>query len=302
VRRDPVPLVLAAVSVIWGANYQINKWGLGELDVVTFNAVRFVLAGPLLLAVTIATERAAGIAVRHWARLLASTVVGIVGYQLAFSESVHLTSPTESAILIALSPFAAAAFAAMAREPGRRPGILLDCAVALAGAVMVILGSGGAAGIARDHLLGDAVALVAAVLWGLYPVITRPLLAHYTPVRVTAWAACLGGGGLAVLAAPRLATLDPSGYAPATWASLVYSVLAVTVFGLVAWYHGVRRIGSSASMVFMFAVPVAAAAFAAVAGTQRLTWWHAAGAMLVLGALAHAHGLVPLRLTTRSNA
>nr|WP_042197753.1 DMT family transporter [Kibdelosporangium sp. MJ126-NF4]CEL23159.1 Permease of the drug/metabolite transporter (DMT) superfamily [Kibdelosporangium sp. MJ126-NF4]CTQ90297.1 Permease of the drug/metabolite transporter (DMT) superfamily [Kibdelosporangium sp. MJ126-NF4] len=290
-RREPsgsAALLLVSVTVLWGANYTINKWGLRELDVVTFNAIRFAAAGPLLLLAAVVFERAVGVERRHWGRLLASTVVGIIAYQLAFSTAVRLTSPTESAILIALSPFAAAGFAALSREdsPGRRT--LAHSLVALVGVVLVILGGSGE--VRQVHLLGDAAALAAAVLWGWYPVITRPLLEHYSPLRVTAWTASLGGvalAGCAVVAGGGGSISWPS--AGITWFSLGYSVLLVTVYGLVAWYHGVRRIGSARSMLFMFAVPVAAAAFAVVVGEQQLTWPQAVGAGIVVLALVLAH-------------
>jgi drug/metabolite transporter (DMT)-like permease len=295
-RPEPVrgaALLLMSVAVLWGANYTINKWGLRELDVVTFNAIRFAAAGPLLLVACMVFERTAHIGRRHWSRLVASTVVGVIAYQQAFSTAVLLTSPTESAVLIALSPFATAGFAALTGEASHSRRMLLTSLVALAGTVLVIVGGSGE--MSQVHLAGDAVALAAAVLWGAYPVITRPLLEHYSPLRVTAWTASLGG--VALVACAAVGTSDrgwwPSG--GITWFSLAYSVLLVTVYGLVAWYHGVQRIGSAPSMLFMFAIPITAAAFAFVVGEQRLSWSQVLGAGIVVLALAHSQGLLRLR-------
>lgn len=284
-RLDRASWVLGSVSLIWGASYTITGWGLRELDVVSYNAIRFALAAPLLLILVCALEGRAGIGRRWWPRLALSAAVGIVAYQLTFSAAVTLTTVTESAILIALSPFCTALFATLTGEPVRR-AILLSAAIALLGVILVVAGRP-TGGTAANRPLGDLAALAAAVFWGAYPVITRPLLTHYSPLRVTAWAALIGAA-LLVPAALTVSASTVGGLSAATWFSLAFSVLAVTIYGLVAWYWGVRRVGSAQTMVFMFAVPVAAAVVAVATGAERLTWVQVAGAGVVLAALTYS--------------
>lgn len=429
-RLDRATWLLASVSAVWGASYTVTGWGLRELDVVTYNAIRFAAAAPLLLLLVLVLEGRPAIARRWWPRLALSAAIGIVAYQLTFSAAVALTTVTESAILIALSPFWTALFARLAGEPVRG-AVLIGATVAMLGVVLVVLGRD-ANDAAPHRVLGDLSALAAAALWGAYPVVTRPLLTDHSPLRVTAWASAIGAAVLLPTAIAlstldettkakeiaahsyRAAGIDPSYASPTeldgamqtvsgwprsapatepritdtaplvasrgatcgvdaagqtnaaaatasdpadtiapspaesatvvdvqrtaapssrperpghpagkgepdahdradselvrraghvvareadtetTWAglsgltviSLAFSVLAVTVYGLVAWYWGVRRVGSAQTMVFMFAVPVTAAVFAVAVGAERITGLQVAGAGVVLAALA----------------
>ncbi|WP_039799264.1 DMT family transporter [Nocardia araoensis] len=287
-RLDRATWVLASVSAVWGASYTVTGWGLRELDVVTFNAIRFAAAAPLLLLLTLAVEGRPVIARRWWPRLALSAAIGIVAYQLAFSAAVALTTVTESAILIALSPLWTALLARLTGEPVRA-AVLIGACVAMAGVILVVLGRG-AGHSAPNRVLGDSAALAASALWGAYPVVTRPLLTDHSPLRVTAWASVIGAAILLLL--PVASAPAPPRELPrwsgTTVVSLAFSVLAVTIYGLVAWYWGVRRVGSAQTMVFMFAVPVAAAVFAVTAGAERITWPQIAGAGLVLAALTYS--------------
>ncbi|MGK8500378.1 DMT family transporter [Nocardia asiatica] len=285
-RLDRATWVLASVSVVWGASYTVTGWGLRELDVVTFNAIRFAASAPLLLVLVLALEGRPAIARRWWPRLTLSAAIGIVAYQLAFSAAVALTTVTESAILIALSPFWTALLARLTGEPVRA-AVLVGACVAMTGVILVVLGRG-AGHSSPNRALGDLAALAASALWGAYPVVTRPLLADHSPLRVTAWASAIGA---VILLPAAFVPASPHAlprFSGTTVVSLAFSVLAVTIYGLVAWYWGVRRVGSAQTMVFMFAVPVAAAVFAVATGAENLTWPQVAGAGLVLAALAYS--------------
>nr|WP_272926145.1 DMT family transporter [Streptomyces sp. SID8379] len=168
--------------------------------------------------------------------------------------------------------------------------------LAFAGVTLVVLGRGGGGAASWQ---GDALAVTAAALWGWYPVVTRPLLTGHSALRITAWTSTVGAAVLLPLAA--LTSFTVRGTAPdaLSWFSLAYSVLLVTVAGLVLWYRAVRRAGSAAVMLWMFAVPPAAALFAAAVGADSLTWPQAAGTAVILAALGYVHA--PARPSTRTH-
>ncbi|MFI6644556.1 DMT family transporter [Streptomyces sp. NPDC050504] len=288
------PATLAGVSAVWGANYTVNAWGLRDFTVIGFNALRFLLAAPLLIALTRRTEGALRVDRGHWPRLLLSSAVGMVGYQLAFTAAVRLTLPATAAVLIALSPFFTAVFARLAGERSTLPTSRAVTAgtVAFAGVVLVVLGTPTTNTQGQNTWYGTASALLAAALWGWYPVITRPLLTHHSALRITAWTSTAGAAALLPLAAATGFT-QHAAIAPRSWFALAYSVALVTVAGLVLWYRAVARAGSAPVMLWMFAVPVTAALFAALTGEQPLTPPQAAGSAAVLLALAHAQRPAP---------
>ncbi|GAA1425560.1 hypothetical protein GCM10009601_32770 [Streptomyces thermospinosisporus] len=204
------------------------------------------------------------------------------------------STPAAAAVLIALSPFFTALFARLAGERAALSAARAAAAgtVAFAGVVLVVLGRESGTSVPEaTQWQGHLMALLAAALWGWYPVVTRPLLRHHSPLRVTAWTSAAGTAVLLPLAAVSGFTVHGTVSRPLSWASLAYSVLLVTVAGPVLWYRAVGQAGSAAVMLWMVAVPVAAALFAALTGEQALTWPLTAGSALVLVALAHAQGL-----------
>ncbi|MEV1026145.1 EamA family transporter [Streptomyces sp. NPDC050264] len=123
--------------------------------------------------------------------------------------------------------------------------------------------------------------------------IARPLLEQHSPLRVTAWTAAIGGAVLLPSACIAGWTVHGAVRHTLSWVSLGHSVLLVTVGGLVVWYQAVSRAGSASVMLWMLAVPVAAALFAAATGAQPLNWSQGAGCVLVIASLMYAQGLVP---------
>lgn len=284
--------VLLSIAAIWGFNYTIGKYGVAELSPVVFNTLRFLAAAPLLLLMTYLTEGTLAVGKRHLPRLAAVGLVGITLYQSCFMLSVQYAPAAKSSLLIAASPVFSSVFSLLFGKERWSWKMQLGSLVALSGTALVLFGGGDAGGSYPHETLGIVAGLLASVSWGLYPVLTAPLLESYSAVRITAWSSAIG-------AIPLLLISFAQGFAGASWKlsasawfSLLYSVFLVTIFGLIFWYRTVGRVGPSKVMLYMYLIPIFAVLFAFVANGEPLHPAQAAGCLVAFVGIALSNGLI----------
>ncbi|MBB6693521.1 DMT family transporter [Cohnella xylanilytica] len=301
-RKGVQEVTLLTVAATWGLNYTIGKYGVTVLSPVAFNALRFLMAAPLLLLLTSLFERSVFVEPRHLPRMAAVGLVGITLYQSFFMLSVQYASAAKASLLIAASPVFTSLFSALFKQESWSWFRQLGSLVALAGAAIVLLGGREPAGAYPDEAIGIAAGFAASVSWGLYPVVTAPLLKSYSALRITAWSSAIG-------ALPLIAICAWQGFSPdawplpmPTWGSLLYSVVLVTIFGLIFWYRNVSRVGPSRVMLYMYLIPLFAVFFAFVLNGEAISFAQVAGFFVTIGGLALSGGTWRSRRQKRSTA
>lgn len=184
--------------------------------------------------------------------VLGATVV--FAYNLFFLYGVrHSTAADGSVLVPGLIPVATALLAwgvRGERPPGRAQ---LGLAVAFAGLLLVASPTGG---VDANRLLGDGLFVGAALSWSVYTLAGRHATARYGSVSANVYATAAG----TVLLLP-ITFLDggwsPLWHAPAgALAGIAYLSVIGTVLGFVAFYEGVRLIGSARASSFALLVPI----------------------------------------------
>ena len=210
--------------------------------------------------------------------VLGATVV--FAYNLFFLYGVRHAPAADGSVLVpGLNPCVTMllAWPVAGEAPTRRA--LAGLAVALAGIVVVADPAGG---IDSTRLVGDALFLGAAVSWAVYTLAGRRAIARYGSVRANVYATVCG----AILLVP-VSFLDggwsPLAGAPArAWGAIAYLSVGGTVLGFVAFYEGVRLIGSASASSFALLVPIFGVVSSVVVVGERLRPSLAAGGALVL--------------------
>jgi drug/metabolite transporter (DMT)-like permease len=250
-------LWLATVPLTWGFNFVALKilYGTYHFAVLGLLAARYVLMVPLLVLLLVASERDRGIRREHWCYLGVFALFTVGVYQYLFAQAIAWTSAGESALLISSAPIYA--FVITAVLGWERPtGLgLVGVVCGFVGIALVIFGGGKRAGVPETHLLGDLVMLGAAVLWAAYAVFSRPLLRHYSPLKVTAWAHLLGSVLIIPVGWRQMAAVDWVRLPWPGWLCVQYFAWLAGVYGFVVWYRGVRALGSQKTMLFQYLVP-----------------------------------------------
>ncbi len=238
-------LLLAVLFL--GTNPVAVKVAVAELPPVPFVAMRFTLAGLLLLALVALLEPGEGRPGRRDILSLAGVgLVGVGANNVAFTIGVSMTTASETALIYAAVPIWGILLGlALGLERPTTWGILGVCLAFLGVAVVVYGGLSGS-----TSLLGNLLVVVATVCWGSYAVLSLPLLRKYSPLVVASYTMLFGGLGALPLALPGF--LD-AGWADASgraWEALAYSTLLVAAFGFCALQRGVSQVGANRVLIY----------------------------------------------------
>ena len=248
---------LATVPLTWGFNFVALKilYKSYDFSVTGLLSARYILMVPLLLGLLLVMERNLRIEREHWRYLAIFSFFTVGIYQYLFAKAIQLTSAGESALLISSAPiFTFLITTALGHEKFSRRG-LMGVIFGFIGIALVIFGGDASANIPKTHILGDLVMIAGAILWASYAIFSKPLLRHYSPLKVTAWAHTLGAILIVPIGWSQAINYDWLHLAPVGWACVLYFAWLAGVYGFVVWYRGVRILGSSKTMIFQYLVP-----------------------------------------------
>jgi len=278
-------LWLATVPLTWGFNFVALKilYKSFGFSVPGLLAARYLLMVPLLLGLQLLTERSLHIRREHWRHLLIFSFFTVGIYQYLFAKAIQLTSAGEAALLISSAPiFSFLITTVLGHEKFTKMG-LAGAVFGFAGIALVIFGGNGSASIPATHILGDLIMIAAAILWASYAIFSKPLLKHYSPLRVTAWAHTLGAILIIPIGFTQALDVDWQHLAPLGWGCVLYFAWLAGVYGFVVWYRGVRVIGSHKTMLFQYLVPPVALVVAYFALGEAPSLLQALGVIVTLG-------------------
>lgn len=290
---------LATVPLIWGTHFVALKVVFEEYSVFGMLTIRYVLMIVALLAVLWLAERDLRFAWRDVPYLAGFSLLMVAVYQVVFALAIDLASAAQSALLISTAPIFTAITAAALRWERLTGRLVAGVGMGFAGIFAVIYGGGDAAGATGTETQGSLVMLAAAVMWAWYAVLAKPLLAKYSPLKVTAYCHTLGGLLLiplglqeALVTTPQVIGMlaEPEAARHAFWVlfGLVYYAWGSGAYAFTMWYRGVQRLGSARTMLYQFCVPVVGLVAAIVFRSEFPSALQWAGAALTLGGVAFA--------------
>lgn len=255
-------LLVALATIFWGANFNLSKPVVAEMDPLAAAAVRFVIAAVLIgLLAAWRGERTPWR--KHLPAYALLGVIGIGGFNLLFFFGMQSTSAVNGALIMALNPLLTSVLAHFTLGERLKSRQWLALPVGIAGVSVVLLGGG-----AHLHVaLGDALMLGACISWAAYNVLTR----RWMPVGVPGLANTTGimTCGAALLVAVALLS-QASLHTPSLHAggALLGMILGGTVISYVFWNAGIARFGAARTAVFMNLVPVASMLIAVASGAN----------------------------------
>jgi drug/metabolite transporter (DMT)-like permease len=284
-RRDVLvtEALLVVMSLMWGMNFVVMKYGTDVLDPLAYNGVRVTMGAIVMLALL----RARRVPLLAWRERRALMLLGLLGtglYQLFFITGLAQTRAGTASLVIACSP-------AMIAIVGRVMGFekvsrraTLGIIISLAGIAFVILSSADS-NEGHPSVVGDLLVMGAVVCWAFYAHLVRPFAQRIDGIEVATWA--LVGGTLPILAAgiPAILRVDWTTVAPLTWAAMLYSGVGSMGIAYLFWYRGARVIGPTRTAVFANLQPLVALAASWPMLGERPTLIQGVGAGAVLGGL-----------------
>jgi drug/metabolite transporter (DMT)-like permease len=281
-RPEVADLMLLATVALWGLNFTVTKYVISHgFQPLAYGCLRFAAAASILGTIAYTRERTLALRRRDMVSLAIAALIGITINQVMFVYGTKLTTATSVALLFGTLPVMAGlfAFALGIERPGTR--FWLAACLAIAGAALVALGSGGGL---SGHLWGDLLALGATVTWAWYSVAAAPLLQRYSPLRVSSLAFVIGTIPLLAISSHQLATQD-YGFGASIWLLYVFAVVGPLVVANLLWFGAIRRVGPSHAAVFANLQPFLGAVFALVILSEPIGRLQIAGGLAIAAAI-----------------
>lgn len=254
--------LFVGLAAVWGSAYLAIRVGLRTMPPVTFAALRYDVAGLLLLGATAVT------ALRHDARWRPRTpdewkLVGVGGllvvgvhFALLFVGQQYVSGGVAS-VVMSLSPVLTPIFA-VGLLPNERPDLRQS--------IGVLLGLVGVGIVARPDpsggrtAVGVALLFLSAASFAFGSVLTRRYESDLSLVPVQAWTMLVGAGVLnALVFALPGESFAAVGATPTALAALAYLSVVASVGGFIAYFRLLDRFGPNEATLVSYAVPMFAA-------------------------------------------
>lgn len=249
-------LMLFTANFIWGTSFIFTKMLLSHLPPVTIAVIRFSLAGLFLLGIIlfIFKEKIADIKQDLWA-LCALGFTGITIYYYTENTSLVTISASSASLILALIPaFTLLLSILFLREKARLISIT-GVIIAFWGATLVIFKDSELFEISKLDI-GYLHAVIAALAFSLYTIISKVLMLRRSPVQTTMLTFIFGSTFLIpfiYLEAEQLATVN---YSHSILINISYLTICCSIIAYFSWNWGLKRIDAGKASVYLNIIPL----------------------------------------------
>ena len=267
---------------VWGATFVCTKTLLRHFTPVEILLLRFTLGG---LALCIASPGKMPLKSRlHELYFAAAGFSGLACYYLCENIALRYGDASLIGVLVSSAPLFAGIFGIFFLGEKLRGGFAAGFAIAMAGIVLISLGSDAA----HIQPKGLALSLLAAAAWGIYSPLTRKIADLGYPALGATRRIFLYGIVMMVPAALldgfRISAVLSMGRVEA--ANLCFLGLCASAVCFLTWNYAVGILGSMKTCAYIYLSPVITVILAAIILRERLSGQAMLGIVMVLAGLA----------------
>ena len=266
--------------LVWGVSFLNTRVLLDAgLTPTEIFVARFTIAYLSLLVIS--RFKVTWTGVRDELLFLVCGVAGGSAYFIAENTALELTLISDVAVLVSIAPLTTALIGAIFYRDERIT--LMTCIgmiIAFIGSAMLALKDGFVWG---DSVVGDLLAMLAALVWAFYPMALKQLNRTYTTLFITRKMFFYG----VLSALPLLALQDtPIDWGalrkPEVWGNLLYLGLICSMAAYFIWGITVKRIGAVRASNYFYLSPIISMIAAAIWFGERTTAVAYIGCILIL--------------------
>jgi drug/metabolite transporter (DMT)-like permease len=253
------PVLFALLATLWGGSFVAIEIGLARLPPLLFAALRYDVAGAVVLAYAAATRD-------RWvpARLPEWLTIGVGGVLLiaAFHALLYLgqgyVSGAIAAIVVSLVPLLTVVFdRSLLGEADLDTVSGAGLAFGFVGVAVVADPAAIAAGSAA--LVGVALVFLAAASFAFGSIATRPFRSRLPATAQLGWTMLVGGVVLHLGSVVRGESVAATAVTPTVLAAFAYLVVASSVVAYLVYFELLDRVGPSELNLVNYLVPVVTA-------------------------------------------
>lgn len=240
---------IAATVMIWSTTFAGLVAALRHFDVHHLVFLRWTLTSLLLVGYGLATRMRLPKRSDLW-RIALAGLLGFTIYQVALVTGQRGVSASLAGFLINLSPIFTTMIAVAMRKDTAGPMTWLGLSVCTGGLAMLAVANGG------FGQIGWSAALIAgaALMFSLYTLVTKPLLARYSAIEVTTYAIVAGSIPFVVFAPGSVETLRTASLTDI--GTLVFLATVPGGLGYIMWSRAVAAMPAGVAARFLYLTPV----------------------------------------------
>ncbi len=262
-----------------GTNPVAVKLAVLDVPPLPFVAIRFLLAGLLLLPIALLLGQGQEVGRKDLLNMAGVGFVGVGMNNVAFTLGVSMTTASDTALIFASVPVWGMILGSVLGLERPTWGGVLGVGVAIAGVGVVV---GGGLGGSGTSLVGNLLVIAATVCWGSYAVLSLSLLERHSPLAVAAYTMLPAGLAAWPFALAGLVGTDWGGVGGGAWAAFAYSTFFVAAFGFWAWQRGISGVGANRALVYQYLITLVGVASGVALLGEGLTVNKIVGGVIIL--------------------
>ncbi len=296
--RTMAHLASLLTVIIWGTTFISTKILLAGFQPVEILFFRFVMGLTALLLVY--PRRLKGTSKAQELTFAAAGLCGICLYYLLENIALTYTMASNVGVIISVAPFFTALLShILLKEERPKANFLLGFAVAMAGIFLISFNGTKLA----LNPVGDLLALLAALIWACYSVLTKKISGYgYHTILTTRRIFCYG----ILFMLPTLFLFDfrleLARFAnPVYLFNIVFLGLGASALCFVTWNFALKVLGPVRTSVYIYMVPVITVVTSVAVLHEKITALAAVGTVLTLAGLLLSESKLFLRKEEKQN-
>lgn len=241
------------MALCWSGAWTFGKLGVMQVPPIELSAIRFALAGLLMLAIALAVRAPFGMR-KVWITVIAG-FFGIFGYNALVFFALTIAPASDGALIVpTLNPAITVLFATFIGER-LTTNKTLGVVIATAGAAIVIAGATGLT-FTGERLVADLLMVLGAATWSAYATLGAVTTRYGSPLGISAITSLTGAAMLFPLGFLEKGYADVPQWPVSAWLVVLYLAVFATTVGYVLFYWAVRRFGAGMASMVSYLVPV----------------------------------------------
>lgn len=280
---------MLCANSMWGLMSPVSKYVMLGGAVTPLAVTDLRITGAMVLFWVLSLfQKPEHVPHKDLARLFGASLLGIVLNQGCFIFGVSLSSPGDASIITTSMPLWAMLLAAVIlKEPitGKK---VLGIAAGAAGALLLILGSGGqvkagAAAVGGHAVWGDLLVLSAQLCYALYIVVYKDFVRKYSLVTIMKWMFTYAFICVLPFSAGDLMRTSWECLRGTDVAALAFIVVGATFLSYMLVVVGQKNLRPTVAGMYNYIQPLVACAVAVVWGMDSLNWVKGVAVALIFG-------------------
>jgi drug/metabolite transporter (DMT)-like permease len=276
-------LLLAALTLFWGANWPIMKIALTELPVWWFRGGCLWFGGLGLIAITRLSGLSLAVPSAQRGPLLICALFNVVGWHICSGYGLSLMPAGRAAIIAFTMPLWAALLGRLLLREALTRAKLVGLALGMTGLAVLI---GSDLIVLQTAPLGALLMLAAAVSWATGTVLVKRFPWSVPTTTMVGWQLIAGALPVTLGAVLLEAPPDLSAVSEPALLAVTYNFAIPMLFCQWAFFRTVRLFPAAIAAVGTLAIPVVGVYASAMMLDEAVGWREFIALLLICGALA----------------